>query len=75
MQIYRIKSGEIWFHVKVENEPLNARYEENLKNIVYQQKNQLLNKKAIKKKDKDVKGLKEKKKKDKKRKKLKKKKH
>ncbi len=75
MQIYRIKSGEIWFHVKVENEPLNARYEENLKNIAYQQKNKLLNKKDIKKKDKDVKGLKDKKKKDKKRKKLKKKKH
>ena len=23
MQIYRIKSGELWFHVKVDNEPEN----------------------------------------------------
>lgn len=38
MQIYRIKKGELWFHIKVENEPLNPRYEKNLKNIAYQEK-------------------------------------
>jgi hypothetical protein len=38
MQIYRIKSGELWFHVKVENEPLHPKYKENLLNISYQQK-------------------------------------
>lgn len=38
MQIYRIKSGELWFHVKVENEPLNKKYKQNLENIAYQEK-------------------------------------
>ena len=38
MQIYRIKSGEFWYHIKVENEPVNARYKQNLINISYQEK-------------------------------------
>lgn len=38
MQIYRIKSGELWFHVKVANEPENKRYKQNLLNIEYQNK-------------------------------------
>lgn len=38
MQIYRIKNGELWFHIKVENEPENERYKQNLKNIAYHEK-------------------------------------
>lgn len=38
MQIYRIKSGELWFHVKVENEPLRDKYKQNLKNIALKEK-------------------------------------
>jgi len=37
MQIYRIKKGELWFHVKVDNEPEHAKYKQNLKNIAYQE--------------------------------------
>lgn len=33
MQIYRIKKGEFWFHVHVENEPLHAKYKQNLRNL------------------------------------------
>lgn len=38
MQIYRIKKGELWFHVKVENEPETKRYKQNLQNIAFQEK-------------------------------------
>lgn len=38
MQIYRIKSGELWYHVKVDNEPVNDRYTQNLKNIALLEK-------------------------------------
>ncbi len=38
MQIYRIKTGELWYNVRVENEPINKRYKENLQNISFQQK-------------------------------------
>lgn len=38
MQIYRIKSGEFWYHVRVENEPLHAKYKQNLSNIAFHQK-------------------------------------
>jgi hypothetical protein len=38
MQIYRIKSGEFWYHVKVENEPIHAKYKQNLSNIAYHEK-------------------------------------
>lgn len=33
MQIYRIKSGEFWYHLKVENEPIHPKYKQNLVNI------------------------------------------
>lgn len=33
MNLYRIKSGEMWFHVHVEGEPLFTKYKEQLKNI------------------------------------------
>ncbi len=33
MNLYRIKSGEMWFHVHVEGEPVFAKYKEQLKNI------------------------------------------
>jgi hypothetical protein len=36
MQIYRIKRGEIWFHVRVAGEPVHKRFKENLANIAYQ---------------------------------------
>lgn len=38
MQIYRIKNGEFWYHVKVENEPVHAKYKQNLSNITYHEK-------------------------------------
>jgi hypothetical protein len=38
MQIYRIKSGEFWYHVKVENEPIHPKYKRNLSNIIFQEK-------------------------------------
>jgi len=38
MQIYRIKTGELWFHVHVENEPVSKRYKENLQNIAFHEK-------------------------------------
>lgn len=38
MQIYRIKSGEFWYHIKVENEPVHAKYKQNLSNIAFQEK-------------------------------------
>jgi hypothetical protein len=38
MQIYRIKSGRFWYHVRVENEPMNPKYKQNLINISYQEK-------------------------------------
>jgi hypothetical protein len=38
MQIYRIKTGEFWYHIKVDNEPVNAKYKQNLSNITYQEK-------------------------------------
>jgi hypothetical protein len=38
MQIYRIKTGEFWYHIKVDNEPVNAKYKQNLSNISYHEK-------------------------------------
>lgn len=67
MQIYRIKKGELWFHIKVENEPENERYVRNLENIAYHEK--LKDKKSDspkKNKKKEVKESKGKKKKGKK---------
>jgi hypothetical protein len=38
MQIYRIKSGEFWYHVKVDNEPVHPKCKKNLLNIAFQEK-------------------------------------
>ena len=38
MQIYRIKTGELWYHIRVANEPLRKSYEKNLQNIAFQEK-------------------------------------
>jgi len=38
MQIYRIKTGQFWYHIRVANEPLHPKYKQNLSNIVYQEK-------------------------------------
>lgn len=38
MQIYRIKTGEFWYHIRVENEPLHAKYKKNLSNLAFQEK-------------------------------------
>ncbi|WP_317899144.1 helix-turn-helix domain-containing protein [Aurantibacillus circumpalustris] len=48
MQIYRIKNGEFWYHVKVENEPIHKKYKQNLSNISYHEK--LAAKKSVPKK-------------------------
>jgi hypothetical protein len=41
MQIYRIKTGEFWYHIKVENEPTHPKYKQNLSNIAYHEKKEL----------------------------------
>jgi hypothetical protein len=46
MQIYRIKTGEFWYHVHVPNEPAHARYKQNLRNIEYHEKRTAGNKKS-----------------------------
>jgi hypothetical protein len=38
MQIYRIKTGQFWYHIRVANEPIHAKYKQNLSNIVYHEK-------------------------------------
>jgi hypothetical protein len=38
MNLYRIKNGELWFHVHVEGEPIFAKYKEQLKNIAFHSK-------------------------------------
>jgi hypothetical protein len=38
MQIYRIKTGQFWYHVRVENEPLHEKYKQNLSNIAFHEK-------------------------------------
>lgn len=38
MNLYRIKNGEMWFHVHVEGEPIFPRYKEQLKNIEFHNK-------------------------------------
>jgi hypothetical protein len=41
MQIYRIKNGEFWYHIKVENEPFHSKYKQNLINISFHEKRAL----------------------------------
>lgn len=38
MNLYRIKNGELWFHVHVEGEPIFDKYKEQLKNIAFHAK-------------------------------------
>lgn len=38
MNLYRIKSGEMWYHVHVEGEPMHAKYKTHLKNLEYHEK-------------------------------------
>jgi hypothetical protein len=38
MQIYRIKNGEFWYHIRAEHEPLNKKHKQNLRNIDQQAK-------------------------------------
>lgn len=46
MQIYRIKSGAFWYHIHVENEPIHAKYKQNLSNLAYHQKHDVKTKSA-----------------------------
>lgn len=68
MQIYRIKKGEFWYHVKAENEPLSENYKLNLKNLEKREKkgSSVSNKRAEYKVRKDEIELKPKEKKHKK---------
>jgi hypothetical protein len=38
MNLYRIKNGELWFHVHIEGEPIFPKYKEQLKNIEFHEK-------------------------------------
>lgn len=40
MNLYRIKNGEMWFHVHVEDEPMHKKYRQHLKNMAYREKQQ-----------------------------------
>lgn len=40
MQIYRIKTGEFWYHIRVPNEPAHPKYKRNLSNIEYHRRQQ-----------------------------------
>lgn len=49
MQVYRIKTGEFWYHIRVENEPVHKKYKQNLANISYHEKKAAKSKKAKRK--------------------------
>jgi hypothetical protein len=78
MQIYRMKSGELWYHIRVENEPLHKKYKENSENIQWlekqgrkshsEKKEKKKKKKAERKLEKVLKKLRKKEKKNKKKK-------
>lgn len=38
MNLYRIKSGEMWYHVHVDGEPMHDKYRTHLKNVEYHEK-------------------------------------
>jgi hypothetical protein len=63
MQIYRLKSGELWYHVRVENEPETKKYRQNLENIAWHEKQDKKKKKLERKEKKILKKLKKKEKK------------
>lgn len=50
MQIYRIKSGVFWYHIKVDNEPVHPKYKKNLLNIAFHEKKAVKAKTAKRKK-------------------------
>ncbi len=50
MNLYRIKSGELWFHVHIEGEPIFPKYKAQLKNIEFHEKVAAKVKKAAPKK-------------------------
>lgn len=50
MNLYRIKNGELWFHVHIEGEPLFPKYKAQLKNIEFHEKVAAKVKKAAPKK-------------------------
>jgi hypothetical protein len=72
MQIYRIKKGEFWYHIRAEHEPLNANYKHNLRNL---EKYEKMDKAALKDKPALPEKVKEKAHKEKKQKKHKTKEH
>jgi hypothetical protein len=41
MQIYRIKKGEFWYHLRVDHEPVHPKYRQNIRNIAYHRKQAL----------------------------------
>lgn len=49
MQIYRLKKGQFWYHIRVPHEPLHAKYKRNLTNLAWQEK-QAAVKASVKKK-------------------------
>jgi DNA-binding Xre family transcriptional regulator len=50
MNLYRIKNGELWFHVHIEGEPIFPKYKAQLKNIEFHEKVAAKVKKAAPKK-------------------------
>jgi len=50
MNLYRIKNGELWFHVHIEGEPIFPKYKAQLKNIEFHEKAAAKVKKAAPKK-------------------------
>lgn len=38
MNLYRIKSGELWYHIHVDGEPVSENYKNHLKNLEYHKK-------------------------------------
>jgi anti-sigma28 factor (negative regulator of flagellin synthesis) len=60
MQIYRIKTGEFWYHVRVEHEPVHAKYKKNLSNLAFQEKKALKEEAAQKKAQKTSRAKKQK---------------
>ncbi|MBK8369170.1 MAG: HNH endonuclease [Bacteroidetes bacterium] len=50
MNLYRIKNGELWFHVHIEGEPIFPKYKTQLKNIEFHEKVAAKVKKAAPKK-------------------------
>ncbi len=49
MQIYRIKKGEFWYHIRAEHEPLNEKYKLNVRNLEKAKKEEVAKAKPKKK--------------------------